>query len=85
MKRCSDRELVVTVGSIWSQGTSEVHDAIHVRFVGVVAGVVAVGMRVAVRLEDLIGQGQAAEYLRRDHSMSVRPGRLHIRGVRAIQ
>jgi len=42
-----------------------------VRSVGVVAGFVAVGT-LAVRLEDLVGQGQAAEDIRRDHDMSVR-------------
>ena len=71
MKRCGDRELVVAVGPVGSEHAGEVDDAVNVRFVGVVAGVVAVGT-LTVRLEDLVGQGQAAEDIRRDHDMSVR-------------
>jgi hypothetical protein len=43
VKRCGDRKLVVAVGSVRGERAGEVDDAVHVRFVGVVAGCVAVG------------------------------------------
>src|SRR5271166_1102520 len=70
MKRCGDRELVVAVGSVWSERAGEVHDAVHVCLVAVVAGVVAVST-LAVGVEDLVDQGQGAQDLRRDHVTSL--------------
>jgi hypothetical protein len=72
VKRHGDRELVVAVGPFRGERTGEVHHAVHVRLVRVIAGVVAVGP-VAMRLEDLLGQRQAAHDLGRGHGPIVRP------------
>ena len=66
VERCRDRELVVAVGYVWGECAGEVHHAVYVRFVGVVAGIIATG-KVAVRLEDLLGQRDASENLGRHH------------------
>ena len=72
MKRCGDRQLIVAVGSLWSERTSQVNDAVDVGLVCGVALVVAVGT-LAMGFEDLICQGQAAQDIRRGHDTSVRP------------
>jgi len=66
VERCRDRELVVAVGYVWGERAGEVHHAVHVRFVGVVAGIIAAG-KVAMRLEDLLGQRDAPDNLGRRH------------------
>src|ERR1700694_5282164 len=71
VKRCGDRKRVVAVGRFWGERAGEVHHAVHVRLVRrVVAGIIAAGT-VAMRLEDLLGQWDASENLRRRYGTIV--------------
>jgi hypothetical protein len=63
VERRGDRQLVVAVRNVRSERAGEVHHPVHVRLVGVEAGVVAV-RTVAVGLQDLLCQRQAADDVR---------------------